>query len=311
MASQTFRFASADGFSRLLARLWLPDGPPRAVLQLLHGMSEHSGRYGEFAAYLKRAGLAVAAHDHIGHGHSVAAGQRYGFLAEREGWRLALADIQHLRALTQQKWPGLPYFMLGHSMGSFMLRSYLLSPAAAGLSGAIISGPGHMSRARLIIARLLIQAERLRLGAKGLSPLLVLAAQGGYNRRFRPNRTLVDWLSSDQAMVDDYLADPLCRKLPTVGLYGDINRAWSYVSRAGNVRRMESTLPLLLISGADDPFGGQGRALRGLYAQLRQAGCADVSQRLYPGGRHAMLYERNRQEVYADIVAWLEKTVRR
>jgi len=307
MNSDVFYFPSADGISRIFARRWQPAGPPFAIVQILHGMSEHSGRYEEFAKYLAQAGLAVIAHDHIGHGKSVTEGQRYCFFAERGGWDMALKDIERIHAIALKQWPGLPYFMFGHSMGSFLLRSLLLTPASAGLSGAIFSGSGNNSPIRLKLGDLLIKLERKRLGAQGLSPLLTAVVLGGYNRRFRPTRTAVDWLSNDSAVVDDYLADPLCRKLPTVGLYDDINRALAVIGKTSKIRLMDNALPLLLLSGENDPVGANGRAVRKLYNQFKEIGCADVNLRLYPGCRHALLYEQNRREVFADIEDWLIK----
>ena len=309
MNNETFYFPSADGISRIFAQRWLPAGPPRAIVQIIHGASEHSARYSEFAGFLTQAGLGVAAHDHIGHGKSVAEGQRFCFFAEEGGWDMALTDINQLHVLTQKHWPYLPYFMLGHSMGSFLLRSYLFSKKAAALSGAIICGSGNFSLLRKKIAELLIKAEKKRLGAQGISPLLASVIQGGYNRQFRPNRTAADWLSSDNLMVDEYLADPFCRKLPTVGLNDDINRSMASVRKLSNILRMDKTVPLLLISGDNDPLGANGRAVRKLYAQLKKAGCVDVNLRLYPGCRHALLHERNRQEVFADITEWLNRVI--
>jgi alpha-beta hydrolase superfamily lysophospholipase len=309
MECETFYFTSANGLCRVFTRRWQPAGPPRAVVQIIHGMSEHSGRYSEFADYLVQAGLAVTAHDHIGHGQSVAAGQRYCFFAEQSGWDIALSDIGRMHALTQERWPGLPYFMFGHSMGSFLLRNYLLKPVTTRLSGAIFSGSGNISPARLKLGGLLIKLERKRLGAQSLSPLLTMVILGGYNRQFRPARTPVDWLSSEDAMVDDYLADPLCRKLPTVGLFDDINSALAVISKTSNMRLMDSALPLLLLSGENDPVGVNGRAVCKLYTQLGKTGCTDVSLRLYPGCRHALLMEKNRLEVFADIVAWLVQRI--
>lgn len=309
MCCKTFDFNSADGRSRVFARYWQPADRPRGVVQIIHGMSEHSGLYMEFAEYLCQAGLAVVAHDQIGHGHSVAAGQRYCFFAEYDGWNIALDDIQQVRAYVQVQWPDLPYYMFGHSLGSFLLRTYLLRPASAGLSGAVLSGSGNINQAWLKLGNLLIKLERKRLGAQGLSPLLAFVIQGGYNRQFHPNRTAADWLSSDNAMVDSYLADPFCRKLPTVGLYDDINQALPIIGKAANMKLMDSTVPLLLLSGENDPLGGNGRAVRKLRDQFEQAGCADISLRLYPGCRHALIYEQNRQEIYEDILFWLNNKI--
>jgi alpha-beta hydrolase superfamily lysophospholipase len=253
----------------------------------------------------------VVAHDHIGHGKSGAEGQRFCFFAEQGGWDMALTDMARLRAFIQELMPGLPYFMFGHSMGSFLLRSYLLTQQAAGLSGAIICGSGSISLLRLKLGGLLIKLERRRLGARGLSPLLHLGVMGNYNRQFRPVRTRADWLCSDAAVVDGYLADPFCRKLPTVGLYDDMCGALAAIGRANGMRLMESSLPLLLICGDKDPVGKNGRAVRRLYSQLKKAGCADISLRLYPGCRHMLLYEHNRREVYTDITDWLDEKIKK
>lgn len=307
---ETFYYDSANGESRVFARRWLPpNGQPRASLQIAHGMAEHSGRYEEFATYLAGRGFVVTANDHIGHGLSVAEGQRFGFFAEQNGWTAALSDMETLRLMQSAHWPDLPYFMFGHSMGSFLLRSYLIDYAPTTLSGAILSGSGQTPPPILKLGGLMINLERKRLGPRGLSPLLYLLIQGGYNRRFRPKRTPVDWLSRDEAMVDSYLADRFCRKLPTVSLYGEISAAQAATIRAQNLRRMNLALPLLFVSGDHDPLGHNGKSIRRLCQAFVNAGCTDVQLKLYPGGRHAMLYELNREEVYADIATWLENII--
>lgn len=304
---ETFYFDSANGESRVFVRRWLPPGQPRGLLLIAHGMAEHSGRYQEFAEYLATRGWLVVAHDHIGHGQSVAKGQRYGYFSGADGWAAALADMEHIRAAQQQEYPALPCFMLGHSMGSFLLRSYLIDYAPTKLSGAILSGSGQMQPIKLKLGGLVIWLEYKRLSAKGLSPLLYLVIQGGYNRRFRPIRTPVDWLSRDTAMVDAYLADSFCRKLPTVGLYQQIRDSFINNIKPQNLRRMNPDLPVLFISGANDPVGHEGRSVQQLCSAFKAVGCRDVRLKLYAEGRHAMLHELNRNQVYADIAAWLEE----
>ena len=302
---ETFYFDSANSESKVFTRRWLPQGRPRALLQIAHGMAEHSGLYEEFAEYLSARGFAVVAHDHIGHGRSVAEGQRYGFFAEKDGWAAALADMEYLRIMHSAIWPGLPCFMFGHSMGSFLLRSYLIEYAPTELSGAILSGSGQMPPLVLKLGAVITWLEKKRLGVKGVSPLLYMMIQGDYNRRFRPNRTPVDWLSRDEAMVDAYYADSFCRKLPTLGLYSEINAALAACMRKQNLRRMNPALPMLFISGDQDPLSRRGQAVYRLCKAFGAAGCTDIQIKLYKGGRHAMLYEINRREVYADIEAWL------
>ncbi|MCL1816251.1 MAG: alpha/beta hydrolase [Clostridiales bacterium] len=310
MKHETFYFNSADGLSRIFAQRWLPDGQPRGVVQLLHGMCEHSSRYKEFATFLNEAGFAVIAHDHIGHGNSVAKGQRYGFLAEQGGWGFALKDIEQVHSGAQFMWPGLPHFIFGHSMGSFLLRSYLLTSAAVGLSGAIISGTGFINNSLFLwLSGCMVWIEKKRLGAKGISPLLNLAVLGKYNRHFRPNRTAVDWISGDNDMADAFLADPFCRKLPTVGLYDDVSKAWAGMASVAQLKYMDSSLPLLLISGNKDPVGKNGRDVKKLYLKLKEAGCRDISLKLYPDARHALLHETNREQVFVDLLVWLNRKI--
>ena len=304
---ETFYFDSANGESKVYTRRWLPHVRPRALLLISHGISEHSGLYEEFAYYLAARGIAVVAHDHIGHGQSVAEGQRYGFFAARDGWAAAVADMEYLRAMHSAIWPGIPCFMFGHSMGSFLLRSYLIEYAPTELWGAIFSGSGQMPPLILKLGALITWLEKKRLGHMGVSPVLFLLLQGGYNRRFRPNRTPVDWLSRDKAMVDAYYADSFCHKLPTLSLYGEINAALAAGARIENLQRLDAALPLFFFSGDQDPVGRRGQAFRRFYKAFAAAGCADMQIKLYQGGRHAMLYEINRTEVYADIEEWLYK----
>ena len=278
---QEFRYPSArSGFS-IYARAWLPEGPPRAVVQLVHGVAEHVGRYEEVADFLTGHGFLVCGEDHLGHGKTVEDGS-YGFFAPEDGWDLVVRDIRRLRELEGEQHPGLPYFLLGHSMGSFLTRTYLIQYPGT-LDGVILSGTGQEP-----------------------APLVDALSLGAYNRRFRPNRTGADWISSDPAAVDAYLADPLCRPKPTVSMFRDMMGGLQFIAKPGNLRNMRADTPVLFLSGEQDPVGGMGRGVRKVRQMFLDAGCTDVTLKLYPGGRHEMFHEVSQREVFEDLLAWLE-----
>ena len=301
---QEFRYPSArSGFS-IYARAWLPEGPPRAVVQLVHGVAEHVGRYEEVADFLTGHGFLVCGEDHLGHGKTVEDGS-YGFFAPEDGWDLVVRDIRRLRELEGEQHPGLPYFLLGHSMGSFLTRTYLIRYPGT-LDGVILSGTGQESAPLVALGKTLAGLECRRLGLQGVSPLVDSLSLGAYNRRFRPNRTSADWISRDKAAVDTYLADPLCRPKSTVSMFRDMMGGLQFIAKPDNLRCMAPDTPVLFLSGDQDPVGGMGRGVQKVRKMFLEAGCTDVTLKLYPGGRHEMFHETNQQEVFRDLLAWLE-----
>ena len=178
--------------------------PPRAVIQIVHGVAEHMGRYEEVSRFLAAHGFLVCGEDHLGHGKTVEDGS-YGFFAPKGGWDLVVRDVRRLRELEGEKYPSLPYFLLGHSMGSFLTRTYLIQYPGT-LDGVILSGTGQEPAPLVALGRALASLECRRLGSQGVSPLVDALSLGAYNHRFRPNRTGADWISSDPSAVDAYLA---------------------------------------------------------------------------------------------------------
>ena len=301
---QEFRYPSARKGRTIYARLWFPAGPPRGAVQIVHGISEHIGRYEEAARFLAEHGFLVCGEDHLGHGRTVEDGQ-YGMFAPAGGWELAVQDVRRLRELMGERYPRLPYFLLGHSMGSFLTRTYLIQYPGT-LDGCILSGTGQESAPLVALGKALAEIECRRLGPAGVSPLVDALSLGAYNRRFRPNRTSADWVSSDPAAVDAYLADPLCRYKPAVSLFRDMMGGLQFIARADNLNRMAPDIPALFLSGADDPVGGMGRGVRKVAGMFQAAGCRDVTLKLYPGGRHEMFHEVNRRQALQDLLSWLE-----
>jgi len=303
-----FYYPSADGKHQVFAKEWAPDdGTPKAVVQIVHGLAEYIERYDAFARYLADHGYLVTGEDHLGHGKTAADGQ-YGFFAEQNGWKLVAHDIRKLRELQGEKHGDLPYFMLGHSLGSFFTRLYLIQWPGT-VTGAIISGTGQISSVMMFLSQLLIRRDLKKLGAKTPSTTMQKLTFQAYNKQFAPNRTEADWISRDEKVVDAYMADPLCQFPPTVGLSRDTVDMIQFISSRTNLRKMDLQTPIYFFSGALDPTGDSGDAVRRVYGFFKKAGCTDVSLKLYPEGRHEMLNEINREEVYADTLAWLENYV--
>ena len=301
-ACEKFTFSSTAG-PALDARLWRPEGAPRAVVQLVHGMAEHMDRYDPVARRLNRAGLAVIGHTHLGHGPRA---QRQGYFADHDGWQRLIDDVHRLRGIAQEQFPGLPYLMLGHSMGSFVTRCYL-QEHGEGLAGAMLSGTGHFDRKTVTEALAAANLVCLFGGARKPSALIDRLAFGGYNKPFAPCRTDFDWLSRADAEVDKYVADPYCGFLFTGSGYRELFRGLKRLTDLEALRRMPKELPLLLFSGDSDPVGGMGRGVEQVAREMRDAGMEHVEVRLYPGGRHEILNETNRDEVVRDVIIFAEQ----
>ena len=293
-------FSSVTG-QKLERGFWPAQGKPRGVVQLVHGMVEHIRRYEETALALSAAGFVVVGHSHLGHG---ATAKIKGYFADKDGWDALIEDVHSLRVLTQRDYPQLPYFLLGHSMGSFVVRSYCLKHEK-GLTGVILSGTGHYDKA-IVSAGKLIADIQCALGMqKKPSKMLKNISFGGYLKGIENVQTPNDWLSRDPDAVAKYQADPLCGFTFTAGAYRDMFAGLSrlYPERIGAMRK---DIPVLLLSGDHDPVGANGTGVEKVAQEIRQAGVEDVQVKLYPGGRHEMFNEINREEVRKDLISWLE-----
>lgn len=307
--TQEFYFPSSDGVHQSYAKVWFPeDGTPRAIVQLVHGVAEYIGRYDHFARFLAGHGFLVCGEDHLGHGKTAMQDSRFGWFAEHDGWTLVTADIRKLRQQMGEQYPGIPYFLMGHSMGSFLTRTYLCRYPGT-VDGAILSGTGQEAPALVASGKLLAGLIGAFRGTDHVSPLVHNLSLGAYNKQFAPNRTTADWISRDKQVVDTYMADPLCQFIPTVGMYRDMLGGLQYISSRRALSQMDPTTPIYLFSGDKDPVGTCGKGVRKVYGYFKDAGTADLELKLYPEGRHEMLNETNRDEVYTDVLSWLERHI--
>lgn len=299
-----FTYSSCDRKNSIYVREWLPESAPAGVVLLAHGIAEHISRYDDFARFLAENGFVAAGMDHLGHGKSVSAPEHQGYFGEFGGWELVVGDMRKLYERMREQYFSLPVFMLGHSMGSFLTRTYIIR-YHDGPDGAILVGTGQYSgvqlNAGLALANRIIKSK----GASQKSKLLKDMAFFGYNARIKPVRTEFDWLSRDEAVVDAYLADPDCGFIPSAGLFRDMFTGIKYISSMKNLDRIKTTLPVYFLAGDADPVGDYGKGVVKAYNSFLKAGLADVSLKLYHGARHEILSEPNKAEVYADILAWL------
>ncbi len=290
--------------------LCLPEGRPRAVLQMTHGMVEYIGRYEQLACWLADRGVAAVGHDHLGHGGSVVSREEYGYFGRPDGNRLLLDDIHRVtrwaKALPELE--GLPWFLLGHSMGSFYARQYLCEYGGE-LQGAILMGTGWQPRAAARAGRALCHLLAAFHGWRYRSKLVDSMAFGSYNRSFRPARTSKDWLNRDEKEVDRYLSEERCSFRFTLNGYDSLFTALERLCDKELLARAPKDLPVLFLSGDDDPVGDRGRGVQKAAQSLRDAGMRRVEVKLYPGARHELLVELNRQEVFADIGSFIQNHI--
>lgn len=306
MRSSTFRHKARDG-AELHVYRWLPDDEPHAVLQIAHGLAEHAGRYEDVARFFTSAGYAVYASDHRGHGQSVKDEADLGFFKERDGWETVVEDLRELTRHIKKEHPGLPVFLLGHSMGSLLLQTYLYRFPNE-LDGALMSGTSGKVGFLATLGKAAVFFEQRRLGKKGRSKLLHQMTFGSYNRAFEPARTEMDWLSRDPKVVDAYLADRRCGFIGTTSLWGDLLYGTQQNEDPRNQARVRRDLPLYVFSGEKDPVGQDLKSVRQLIGAYQRAGLTHVEHRFYDGARHELLNETNKQEVYEDVLRWLERT---
>jgi len=300
----------ADGI-QLQGYEWLPAGTaPRAVVLIAHGMAEHAGRYARFAEALNAAGFAAYGFDHRGHGHTAQSAKELGHFADRDGWNRAVADLAAAGELALLRHPGLPLLLFGHSMGSFMAQQFLYQHGAR-LSGCVLCGSNGKPPAIAAFGRLFARFERFRLGKRGISIPIHVMSFGAFNKRFQPRRTDFDWLSSDPAEVDKYIADPFCGFPLTVQSWIDLLDGLDAMAQPANQARIPKHLPVYIIAGRHDPVSGGGRGLQQLIEAYRAAGLTHVHSQFYPEARHELLNEINRNEVTADIIAFFESCLQR
>lgn len=311
MRTDEFDLPMSDGVA-VHVRRWRPTDEPRGVVQISHGMAEHTGRYSRLAGHLVDAGFAVWAHDHRGHGGTARTDEDLGHFADEDGFTLVVSDLLAVRAeigRAGQDGAGRPVALFAHSMGSFVAQSALALHAPSPWDAVVLTGsdaPGGISyEAFLQVARV----ERRLHGPRGRSAALDDLAFAPYNLGFRPTRTDSDWLTRDDAEVDIFLADPRTGFRFSNQAWVDFIGGRETVAHTGFGDVGPKDLPILLTAGDADPVGRKGKGVQKLADELRAAGLSGVEVQIYPGARHELVNETNRDEVQADVLAFLERTI--
>lgn len=312
MKKEEFTYLSSDRKTKIHAIRWIPDGEIRGVLQISHGMVEYVDRYDNFAAYLAGNGFYVTGNDHLGHGASVISEDDHGYFGHPDGNKDVISDMHQLRELTlselektRTEEKDLPYFMLGHSMGSFLLRQYL-TIYGEGLAGAVIMGTGFQPAAALAGGKALCRILAAVRGWKGHSELINNMAIGGYGKKIKNARTEQDWLSKDEDVVDAYRADPWCTYMFTLNGYYQMFSGMQTAHDPKMIGRTQKDLPILIVSGSDDPVGDFGKGVKKVRDMYRDLGFTDVKMKLYHGDRHEILNELDKELVYGDLLEWMQ-----
>lgn len=286
---------------------WTPEGEPRAVLQIIHGIAEFAERYDAFANYLTGQGYVVVAEDHMGHGQSINGEGIQGYF--HGGWFCAVQDSYQLLMDTKAEYPSLPYVLYGHSMGSFMARTILCRYPDSGIDAAIICGTGWQPTFALPALLKVVGMVCKKTGETNPSDKLQNLVFGSYNDKVEHPRTPFDWLTRDRRIVDAYIAHPLCGFTASCGLLREMMTGIYYIQQRKHLEKMRRDLPVFFIAGGDDPVGAYGKGIHQAATAFRKVGMTDVDLRIYPLCRHEILNEINKEEIFEDIRAWLEKRI--
>ena len=303
-AAEHFRIPSSNGVSTLWGTCWKPEREPKAVLQLVHGMTEHVGRYDEFGEAMAARGIAVIGCDQLGHGRTAASRDELGFFAEHNGAAYLVQDIRRVRRAAGRLFPNCPHTVLGHSMGSFLVRRYLTRYGRE-VDGAILMGTGDYPAAVLLAALAVVDLTALVRGERCHSRLLHGLVLGNYNRRIPSARTGSDWLSRDAERVDRFVADPYCQFRFTCSAYRDFFHVMLDLKNRRLVGNMPSELPVFLVSGSEDPVGDYGKGVKRVFDQYRSLGMKQVTMKLYEGSRHEILNDLEREQACRDLGDWI------
>lgn len=304
MSTEEFCYSSSDGKTKIYAVKWIPEHEIKAVLQISHGMLEHIERYNEFAEYMAEHGILTVGNDHLGHGKSVADEDNRGYFGEPDGNHTLIEDMHSLMSIIKNENPDVPYFMLGHSMGSFLTRQFITLYGSE-IDGAIISGTGQQS---LKFIKFGIYITKLIASVKGWnyrSKFVDFLALGGNNNKFKPARTKFDWLTRDADIVDNYISDSRISFIFTLNGFYNMFKGMIIINEQESLKCIPKNLPMLFLSGDRDPVGNFGRGVAKAFDIYKELGMKNISMKLYREDRHEILNELDREQIYEDILMWI------
>lgn len=304
MIKEKITFKNKDDI-KIYVHKWSPDNNPKGIVQIAHGMAERAIRYDYFARALVKEGFVVYANDHRGHGESASSIEELGYISDGDGFSDMVEDMKILTNIVKSENPDLPVILFSHSMGSFLAQHYIQLYGNE-IDGLILSGTSGKQPPTVDVGILLARSIMTLRGRKASGKLVDKLAFGTYNKRFKPNRTKFDWLSRDSKQVDKYIDDPYCGSLFPVSFFYDLFVGMKTIHRPEYLARVPKDLPIYIFGGQDDPVSNYGLGIIQLGGTYKYLGIRNITSRLYPGGRHEMLNEINRDEVIGDILDWIE-----
>ena len=295
---------STDGKNKLHVVIWEPNIQVIGVVQISHGMVEYIKRYDEFARYLNQYGILVVGNDHLSHGETAKTDDDWGYFCSDNMSETVVEDLYKITCFAKKNYPDVPYFLFGHSMGSFMARRYIMTYGNE-LDGVIISGTGNQSGSVLKAGKIMVSLTKLFKGDRYRSRMLKNMFFSKFNARIPNVRTSNDWLTKDEAIVDKYNADKYCTYSFTVNGYRTLLEVLSFIQNENNIEKIPKNLPVFLIAGEEDPVGNYGKAVKNVYEIYEQAGIEDISIKLYKDDRHELINETDKEDIYEDIRGWM------
>ena len=302
-------YKSRDRQTMLHAIRWIPEGEPVAILQIIHGMQEYIDRYDEFANFLAEKGILVIGNDHLGHGKSVGDKGTYGYFCKNDPATVLVRDAHRLKKMTQEDYPGIPCFILGHSFGSFVAREYI-TRYGTGIKGAIIQGTAYMPTGTISSLRGVVNFLQFVMGEKYRSNMVNNMAFKGYLSRIPDHKTNFDWLSHNEESVNKYIADPACNFVFTLNGFKTMADILKRIQDMDEMENIPKDLPVLITAGKEDPVGGYGEAPKRLFAiYTNELKMTKVELKLYDEMRHELQQEIGREKVYADQYEWIKKVL--
>lgn len=304
---ETFTYDSRDEKkTKIHAVKWIPErDKPICVVQILHGMAEHMERYDEFARFLAEQGILVVGNDHLGHGKTVSENDGvYGYFCEQDPATVVVRDVHRLKKIIQEEYLGVPYILMGHSMGSFMVRDYL-TRYGTGIDGAIILSTGDNSNAMLSLGKFLAGMEGLIHKQTHKSGFLNAIVFGSYLKRIPEKRTTIDWFTNDTDVIDKYLEDKQCGFTFTINGFKTVFELSKRCNDKKALNKIPKKLPVLIAAGTEDPVGNYGVAPQKVYDTYLNLDMTKVQLKMYKGARHELVNETNRESICKDLLNWI------
>ena len=308
MNKREFYYPSSDGKTRIHAVEWIPEEEPKAILQIAHGVTEYILRYEEFAEFLTSKGIIVVGNDHIGHGTSIAENAKPMYFGPEGSFKYAVDDVNTLYKTIKEKYKNIPYIILGFSLGSFIVRRFLIDYPDT-VDGAILVGTGQIAPIKIKIAKFIAKSEAKKHGDDNPTPMIKSLSFDNYNKLFKPNRTDYDWLCLSKTSLDKYIKDEKRGKELSAGLFREMLSGMEYTGNLENIKKMNKDIPIIFLSGEMDPVGEKGKSVKKAYDYFKKAGIKDVSMKLYKDLRHDILHEDNAEQIYQDILEFINEKV--